>query len=211
MEKLFETDHGISSKNENDIEDKVSWYESEPELDAFSYTNNKTDASKTEPEDEDAFVSQEVRGRDRYLWKMEPKSARRTPRRTIVTSAPGSKGKEREADTLLESFELFFDDYILSESVTWTNQKIENVREAYTHRPGFTYDTNETEIRALIGVLLVLVVTKTSKEITPSVWEADGTGKPICFATMSQKLFFFYIVYRLMILPQETSEEPLTN
>ena len=36
---------------------------------------------------------------------------------------------------------------MLSENVTWINQKTEMVGEAYTIRSGFTYDTNETEVR----------------------------------------------------------------
>ena len=111
MGKLSETDHGISSEDEDDIEDELSWYESEPKLDASSYTNSETDRSDTEPEDEDISVSQEVRGKDGYFWKMKPKTARRTPRQNIVTGAPGLKDKRRESNMPLKSFELFF--YIL--------------------------------------------------------------------------------------------------
>ena len=44
--------------------------------------------------------------------------------------------------------------------VTRANQKIENVRKVYKSRSGFTYDTNETEVRALLGILLFLGVNK---------------------------------------------------
>ena len=78
MEKLSETDHGSSSEDKDDIEDELRWYESETKLDALSYINSKTDGSDTEPED--VSVSQEVCVKDGYLWKMELKTARRTPR-----------------------------------------------------------------------------------------------------------------------------------
>ena len=120
MKTLFETEDGISS--EDDFDDELSWYESEPEMDALSDSNSETDGSHTESEDEDDSVSQEVRGKDGYLWRTEPKNARRTPRRNIVTSTPGPKGIKLKADTPLKSFELFFDDFVLSEIVTWTNQ-----------------------------------------------------------------------------------------
>ena len=81
---------------------------------------------------------------------------------------------------------------MLSENVTWTNQKTEMVRKAYTIRSGFTYDTNQTEVRCRIGVLLFLGVTKSSKKSTASVCSTDGAGKPICIALMSQKLFLLY-------------------
>ena len=82
---------------------------------------------------------------------------------------------------------------MITEIVTWSNQKIENVKTSYTSKPGFLYDTSVTEIRALIGILLFLGATKSSKESTASIWTKDGTGKPICIAAMSQKRFLFLV------------------
>ena len=190
---LFNAEDGISSEDEDDFDDELSWCESELEMDALSDSNSETDGSHTESEDEDNSVSQEVRGKDGYLWRTESKNARRTPRRNIVISTPGPKGIGLKADTPLKSFELFFDDFVLLEIVTWTNQKIENVRKAYTIRSGFTYNTDATEVRGLIGISLFLGVTKSSKESTASTLSADGTGKPICIAAMSQKRFLFLL------------------
>ena len=92
-ENLFETDDGISSEDEDCIKDELSWYESESEIDALSDSNSKTDGSDTESEDEDGSVSQEVQGKDGYLWRTEPKTAKRTPRRNINTGTSGPKGK----------------------------------------------------------------------------------------------------------------------
>ena len=92
-ENLFETDDGISSEDEDCIENELSWYKSEPEIDALSDSNSKTDGSDTESEGKDGSVSQEVQGKDGYLWRTEPKTARRTPRRNIITGTPGPKGK----------------------------------------------------------------------------------------------------------------------
>ena len=77
--------------------------------------------------------------------------------------------------------------------MTWTNQKIENVKTNYTIKPGFLYNTSVTEIRALIGILLFLGATKSWKESTASIWAKDGTGKPICIAAISQKRFLFLV------------------
>jgi len=74
---------------------------------------------------------------------------------------------------------------MITEIVTWTDQKIENVKTSYTSKPGFLYNTNVTEIRALIGFLLFLGVTSNSIESIASIWTKDGTGKPICIAAMS--------------------------
>ena len=40
----------------------------------------------------------------------------------------GLKGNGCQADKPLKSFELFFDDAVITEIVTWTNQEIENVK-----------------------------------------------------------------------------------
>jgi len=68
-----------------------------------------------------------------------------------------------------------------------------NVKTSYTSKPGFLYNTSVTEIHALIRILLFLGATKSSKESTASIWEKDGTGKPICIAAMSQKCFLFLV------------------
>ena len=44
----------------------------------MSDSNSETDGSDTESEDEDDSVSQEVQGKDGYLWRTEPKTARRS-------------------------------------------------------------------------------------------------------------------------------------
>jgi len=97
------------------------------------------------------------------------------------------------SSTPLKSFELFFDDAMIKETVTWTNQKTENVKTSYTSKTRFLYNTSMTEIRALISILLFLGATKSSKESTASIWAKDGTGKPICIATMSHKRFLFLV------------------
>ena len=71
--------------------------------------------------------------------------------RNIVQENAGPKGNGFQADTLLKSFELFYDDALITEIVTWTNQKIENVKTSYTSKPGFLYNKSMTEIRALIA------------------------------------------------------------
>jgi len=113
--------------------------------------------------------------------------------RNIVKEKRGPKGNGCQADTSLKSFELFFVDAIIIKFVTWTSQKIEDVKTSYTSKPGFLYNTTVTEIRAPIGILLFLGATKSSKESTASIWAKDGTGKPIFIAAMSQKRFLFLL------------------
>ena len=52
--------------------------------------------------------------------------------RNIVKEKAGLKGNGCQADKPLKSFELFFDNAVITEIVTWTNQEIENVKTSYT-------------------------------------------------------------------------------
>ena len=63
MENLFETDNEISSEDEDCIENELSWYESELEIDALSDSSRKTDGCDTESENEDGFVNQKIQAK----------------------------------------------------------------------------------------------------------------------------------------------------
>ena len=66
------------------------------------------------------------------MWSQKPKAVRRTPMRNIVKEKAGPKGNGCEADKPMKSFELFFDEAVITEIVTWTKQKIKNVKTSYT-------------------------------------------------------------------------------
>jgi len=93
----------------------------------------------------------------------------------------------------------------------WNIQKIENVETSYTSKHGFLRNATVTEIRALIGILLFLGATNSSKESAANIWANGGTGKPICIAAMSEKFFFLCIAYALTIQPRGPSEEPMIS
>ena len=103
LETLDESEEENKSEEVDDIENDLSWYESEPELDAQSVYYSEINVSDSESEGENDVV-EEVLGTDGYLWQTTPKNARRTQRRNIVTGIPGPKGSGLKADTPLKSF-----------------------------------------------------------------------------------------------------------
>jgi hypothetical protein len=151
----------VDSEHEDDIEDSLSWNESDSESIEVSDSYSEISASESDSEEKQDGDSREILGKDGYVWSQKPKAVTRTPVRNIVKEKPGPKGNGYQAETPLKSFELFFDDAMITEIVTWTNQKIEN----YTIKHGFLYNTSVTEIRALIGILLFLGATKSSKKV----------------------------------------------
>ena len=48
MKVLFEIDDKVSSEDEDDFDDELNLYESDPEMDALSDLNSETDGSDTE-------------------------------------------------------------------------------------------------------------------------------------------------------------------
>ena len=94
-------------------------------------------ASESDSEEKQNVDSGEILGKDGYVWSQKPNAVRRTPMRNIVKEKPRQKGNGCQADTPFKSFKLFFDDAVITEIVTWTNQKIENVKTGYTSKPGF--------------------------------------------------------------------------
>jgi len=180
----------VDSEHDVDIEDSLSWDESDPESKEVSDCYSEISASESDSEKKQDVDSGEIVEKDGYVWSQKPKAVRRTPMRNSFKEKPGPEGNGCQADTPLKSFELFYDDTMITEIVTWTNQKIENVKTSYTSKPGFLYNTTVTENDALIGILPFLGATKNSKEITASIWAKDGTGKPICITAIIQKRFF---------------------
>ena len=98
----------------------------------MSDSYSEISASESDSEEKQDVDSGEILGKDGYVWTQKPKAVRRTPMRNIVKEKPGPKGNGCQTDTPLKSFELFFDDAMITEIVTWTNQKIENVKTSYT-------------------------------------------------------------------------------
>ena len=95
LEILEESKEESKSEEVNDIENVLSWCESEPKLDALSDSASEIDVSDSESEEEND-PTEEVFSGDGYLWKTTPQNAKITPRRNIVTGIPGPKSSGLE-------------------------------------------------------------------------------------------------------------------
>jgi len=87
-----------------DIEDSLSWDESDPESKELSDSYSEISASESDSEEKQNVDSGEILGKDGYVWSQKPKAVRRTPMRNIVKEKPGPKGNGCQADTPLKSF-----------------------------------------------------------------------------------------------------------
>jgi len=54
--------------------------------------------------------------------------------RNIFEENPGSERNVYQAEAHLKSFQLFFEEAVITDIVTWTNQKFVNVKNSYTSK-----------------------------------------------------------------------------
>jgi hypothetical protein len=168
----------------------LSWDESDPESNEVSDSYSEISVSKSDSEKKQDGDNRKILVKDGYVWSQKPKVVRKTPMRNTVKEKPGAKENGCQADTPLKLFDLFFDGAMITEMVTWTNQKIENVKTSYTSKPGFVCNISVTEICALIGILLFLGATKSSKKSTASIWAKGGTLQANLHSSDESEAFF---------------------
>lgn len=115
----------------------------------------------------------------------------RTRSRNIVLHLPGSKGEARNAATEIECFNLFFDNTIIGLIVCSTNIYINKIKGKY-ERERDARLTDDIEIRAFLGILLLSGVIGGSRKKTKSIWDnSRGTGVEMIYLAMSEKRFRF--------------------
>lgn len=128
-----------------------------------------------------------------YRWKKQPPPPTlRTRSQNIVTHLPGPKAICRGADTAEKAWKLLFCNEWVEKVVLYTNQKIQSQQLNY-QRDRDSAETNLIEIRALIGLLYLIGLYKSSHVRISDVFNPDGTGFDICRAVMSVQRFKFLL------------------
>ena len=79
----------------------------------------------------------------------------RTSLRNIVSEKPKPKPDKALAHSPQISFEHFINESLITIIITWTNQKIKQLRDRLKSRQGFAYDTENIEIKAIIEILFL--------------------------------------------------------
>ncbi|KRX71861.1 PiggyBac transposable element-derived protein 4 [Trichinella sp. T6] len=142
-------------------------------------------------ESSDSIVS--VHGiRDRVCsWnKEEPSKNVRTRAHNIYSGRQGPRSAARHAKTPCEIRSLFMTKDITDAIVLNTNIYIGNIRTKYV-RERSAKDTDENEIKALLGLLLLAGVFQSNRLNLCDLYNTDGTGVEIFPSTMSlQRLRF---------------------
>nr|ABZ85926.1 transposase [Macdunnoughia crassisigna] len=132
-----------------------------------------------------------IRGKNKHCWSTSKSTRRsRVSALNIVRSQRGPTRMCRNIYDPLLCFKLFFTDEIISEIVKWTNAEISlKRRESMT---GATFrDTNEDEIYAFFGILVMTAVRKDNHMSTDDLF--DRSLSMVYVSVMSRDRFDFLI------------------
>lgn len=155
-ENVVENDN--RSDHDTDSEQSVYDLEYDHERDEIMVNEKDFDNSYNESDD-DVPLSMRVHyfvGKDGTKWfRKKPTQNIRTIQQNLVTEKSGVKGVAKNAKSEIESWEIFFSNPIIETIVKCTNIYIAKVRSNFA-RDRDALDTNNREIKALIGCLYII-------------------------------------------------------
>lgn len=132
-----------------------------------------------------------IRGKNKHCWSTSKSTRRsRVSALNIVRSQRGPTRMCRNIYDPLLCFKLFFTDEIISEIVKWTNAEISLKRRESMTSATFR-DTNEDEIYAFFGILVMTAVRKDNHMSTDDLF--DRSLSMVYVSVMSRDRFDFLI------------------
>lgn len=125
-------------------------------------------------------------GKDGTPWlkHLPQKRSTKTRRQNLVTKLPGVLREAKNKSEIIDCWNIFFLMNVLQDIVSFTNQKLDEIRVAY-ERPRDCLPTNLEEVMAFIGLLYLAGVKKGQHLNTSELWATDGTAPDYFQATMS--------------------------
>jgi hypothetical protein len=124
---------------------------------------------------------------------------RRRLQQNIVREHAGPTGKAKEAKSIEEIFSLFVTNDMVDMIVKYTNQEGQRLtatwNENHPDQQKAFLDTNNIEIKAVIGLMLLRGVYHSHHERLSDMW-SEATGRPVFRATMSRERF--KLILRMM-------------
>ncbi|XP_050065449.1 piggyBac transposable element-derived protein 4-like [Aphis gossypii] len=136
-------------------------------------------------------------GKDKQTkwYKDAPPRNVRTRQRNIVLRLPGVKQIGRDANSILECWNLFFSNSIIDDIVKYTNIYLDKIRSKYTQQH-MVRETSKSEMNALFGLLYLAGVLRSNHLNLDDLWSNDGLSPEYFRAVMPKARF--YILLRAM-------------
>ncbi|KAG5888864.1 hypothetical protein JTB14_031421 [Gonioctena quinquepunctata] len=197
-----EEDRDLSEHSDHEYESEIrlgSDAEMEQEPDDAEM-EQKSDDAEMEQESDEAEMEQEQEsgsgnyyyGRNGYKWSKNPPAPSRI-RRSNIIHLPGTRGAvlATKPNTPLGAWSLLFTERLIDLVVDHTNQKIMDLCLNYGNLATFVNHVDKTELKALLGLMLLWGVFKSGHEDISSLFATDGTGRDIFRATISEQRCLF--------------------
>lgn len=135
-----------------------------------------------------------------HVWSNQPPQRApqgRRRRQERIRNKPGVKHHARQAKTEREAWDLLFTPNIISLIVKWTNDRIQMKKQGWTpeereRRRFYSYDTDQLEILALLGLFLLRGLQGQNLQDYTRLFH-DVHGHPAFGACMSSNRFTFLI------------------
>ena len=176
ISRWLEEDLLQSSSSEADDEEDGASEEQHVPLSSPHISDSEQEADELERDgdsQEDNVPLSQLAGylsRNGTRWSKFPPPTSRTRAHNIMTRHPGPKGIARDAKTCLQSFLLFFDSDILNILVECTNIYIDTIKEKYQRQRDANL-TDLIEMKAFIGVLLVIGICRAGRRNLKDFWD----------------------------------------
>lgn len=171
-------EEAVDDFHDESEEDEVDNVEVEESTD-----EDEQDVEDIAPATDDIMLSKD--GLTRWSKKVPAKQGRRAAA-DIVRNVPGPATNvilEKASD----AFALFFEDAVLEKILEWTNQEAVRVCAERGYKKTFKLFTL-SELKAFLGLLFVIGVTKGRNESINQLW-GEEWGRPFLRATMSKSRF----------------------
>lgn len=184
----FDSEH---ESEKDEVEE--SPHQSESELSADELEEGQQPLSR--PESTSALEFPHCYGKDnitKWYWHSDG-VPRKRGQHNILREVPGPVPEIRNLKSIEEIWFSFLTDEMLDSIVTNTNLYIQEKVAANYERERDARETNKVEIKALIGLLYLLGVCKSSRQNIRDAWSSDGTGVEYFRLTMNQERFRFLL------------------
>lgn len=136
-------------------------------------------------------VDSQFLGRNNHVWVATPPVPTQTRAANVLRQQRGLKAAAEQCSEIVDSFSLFMTQDMLLLMVRETNRRARvTTREWNDSNPNqHTWsDTDETELKAMIGLLIMAGVWRSAGECLDELWSAKD-GRPIFRAVMSLQRF----------------------
>lgn len=151
-----------------------------------------------------------IKGKNGYKWTEEPsQTTTRSSAINIVHRRQQPKGEGKNVSNPLEAFQLYFTDNLIDKLVIHTNDEILRKQANYNEIKFTVSETNSSELKALLGVLIFSAYRKDNHLNTVEMFDVKLSGN-VYKATFSEKRFRF-LIDCLRFDSKDTREERRAN